>query len=499
VARQTNITFFPKWISNKAIITYFIALVLVSILYLQYVIPWYYIFSGIVSVVLFFYYSNTLSKQWSADKILSSRRFEKKIFWLSFLLRVVYVILIYVIFVNSETWGDAFGFEDGDAMYYDESGKYVADMISRGDFNFVDGLQRLAGKEVGIDDMGLSIYLGFVYFLTGNSILISRIIKALMSAYTVVVIYRLAKNNFGEQTSRLTALFCALWPNFWYYCGTSLKETEMVFLLVLFTYQADKMLRTQGFSSWKLAPVLLLASLEFTFRTALGIVCILALLFTITMSSTKVVSWGKRIIIGILAIGMIGVSMGNRIQEEAKEMMESVSDGAQKKNMEWRAGRDGDKSNQFAKYAGAAVFAPLIFTIPFPTMCNIEGQDLQQMLNGGNYIKNIVSGFTIFAMFMLLFSRGWRNHLMPLSVLLGYLLVLVMSTFAHSERFHQPAAPFIMMFAAYGMVQVLKGVPISPGVGNKRQYRRWFNIWIGFMFIAAIAWNWFKLAGRGLI
>lgn len=491
--------YIPKWISNKAMLVYFISLLVVSILYIHFSMPWYYIFSGGISVYIFFHFSNKLSSQWDYNNVFSQKNFEKKIFWLSFLLRGVYVVLIYTIFVNSDTWGNEFGFEDADAVYYSESAIFIADMISRGDFNFVDGLRTFSGKEIGIDDMGHSVYLGFIYFFTGNSILFSRVIKSLISAYTVLFVYRLAKINFSEGTSRIAALFCALWPNFWYYCGTSLKETEMVFVLVLFTYQADKMLKSRNFSSWKLVPVLLLAFIEFTFRTALGIVCILALLFAITMSSTKVVSWGKRIIIGILAVCMIGATMGNRIQEQTRTMYESVADDSQKKNMEWRSGRDGAKSNQFAKYAGAAIFAPLIFTIPFPTMCHIEGQDLQQMLNGGNYTKNILSGFTIFAMFLLLFSGKWKKHLMPLAVMLGYLVVLAVSTFAQSERFHQPATPFEMMFAAYGISQILYGIPLYKNSGSLFKYKRWFNMWCALMFVAAVAWNWFKLAGRGLI
>jgi hypothetical protein len=57
-----------------------------------------------------------------------------------------------------------------------------------------------------------------------------------------------------------------------------------------------------------------------------------------------------------------------------------------------------------------------------------------------------------------------------------------------SERFHQPAMPFEFMFAAYGL---------SIAVTNKK-YKRWFTYWCALMFIAALAWNWFKMAGRGL-
>ena len=173
-------------------------------------------------------------------------------------------------------------------------------------------------------------------------------------------------------------------------------------------------------------------------------------------------------------------------------LIEQVQGGYQEGNMEWRANRKDASGNKqrFAKYAGATVFAPLIFTIPFPTMVRpFDGQNVQQLLNGGNFIKNIVSIFTIFALVVLLMSGKWRDHMLPLSFLIGYLVVLVFSAFAQSERFHQPAMPFEMMFAACG---------ISIVMTNKR-YQRWFIYWCVLMFVAAIAWNWFKLAGRGMI
>ena len=270
----------------------------------------------------------------------------------------------------------------------------------------------------------------------------------------------------------------------------------MVFLAVLFVEQTDDMLRSRNFSMWKVVPILLISSVLFTFRTPLALVTVLCLLFSVVMSSSRVVGWGKRIVIGLLAAGLIGVTMGNVIQENAQDLLKQARSGQQQYNMEWRAERD--NGNKFAKYAGRSVFAPLLFTIPFPSMVRpYNGQDVQQLLNGGNYIKNILSFFTVLVLFMLLFSGRWRNHLVPLSYMLGYLVVLAMSTFAQSERFHQPAMPMELMFAAYGMQQVLMGVPIVPGVGRAK-YKRWFTYWMVLMFVACIAWNWFKMAGRGL-
>lgn len=478
---QNNFTL-PRWVSSYAIGFYIAALLIVSLVYSSFSMPWYYMLSGVVSVLAFFLWGQYQSNEWSAVRIRKARNFEKKLFWISFIPRLIWMILIYIIFM--ENYGDAFGFENGDPTFYDYQAKLFAQSISDG--NFFNEWQRTS-EIIDISDLGYSAYVGFVYWLTDNSIIAVRLLKCVLSAYTVLLTYRLVKRNFVVQTARIAAIFVALWPNFWYYCGTHLKETEMVFLTMLFVDQADQMLRSRQFTAWKIIPILLIAAAMFTFRTPLGIVALLALVFSVVMSSTKVVSWGKRIIVGALAIALIGVVAGNRIQEQTRGLVEKVQSNEQQENMQWRGERE--HGNSFAKYAGATVFAPMIFTLPFPSMVKpYEGQDVQQLLNGGNFIKNIISAFTILAMVMLLISGTWREHLLPLSFMLGYLVVLTVSAFAQSERFHQPAMPLEFMFAAYGLSIAL----------TKKKYKRWFTYWCALMFVAVIAWNWFKMAGRGL-
>lgn len=475
----------PKWFSRYSIITYILALMVVSVVYSAYSLPWYYWLSGVIAVIVMFLYGSTMERNMSILKIHSKIRFEKKLFLYSLIPRVLLTLILYWIF--QANYGNAFGFENGDATYYDDLGVFVAELIKNGNFHFYDEISSWS-KNSDIADMGYGVYVGFIYWLTGNSVITVRLLKCILSAYTVLLIYRLAKRNFGEQIGRGTAVFCALWPNFWYYCAVHLKEVEMVFLAVLFVEQADQMLRSRKFTAWKIIPILIIAAAMFTFRTPLGLVALLALIFSVVMSSTKVISWWKRIIVGLLAILLIGVTVGNRLEERAQKLVETVQSDQQKENMEWRGKREG--GNSFAKYAGTAVFAPMIFTIPFPSMVRpFEGQEVQQFLNGGNFVKNIMSSFTIFAMFMLLVSGKWREHLLPLSFMLGYLVVLTMSTFAQSERFHQPVMPFEFMFAAYGL---------SIAV-TKPKYKRWFTYWCALMYVACIAWNWFKLAGRGLV
>lgn len=476
---------FPKWLTRYPIAAYLLALMVVTFMYSAHSLPWYHMLAGIVSVLIFFLYGSKVVQDTTIERIRKEKNFEKRIFIIAFIPRLLFMLLIYWIF--QENYGNAFGFENADATYYNDLGQFVAGMIEGGDYHFYDAISKWSGNE-DIADMGYGVYVGFIYWLTDNSLIAVRVLKCIISSISVVLVYRLAKRNFGDQTARVAAIFVALWPNFWYYCGTHLKETEMVFLAVLFVEQADQMLRSRQFTAWKVIPILLMAAILFTFRTPLGLVALLALIFSLVMSSSKVLSWGKRIIVSILVILLVGVTVGNRIEEKARVLVEQASQtGYQKSNLEWRSKRE--HGNAFAKYAGIAVFAPMIFTLPFPTLAHAsEDQNMQELFNGGNFIKNIFSAFTIFAIVILLLSGKWREYLLPLSFILGYLIVLVMSSFPHSERFHQPVMPFELMFAAYGL---------SIAV-TKLKYKRWFTYWCVFIFFVAVAWNWFKLAGRGL-
>jgi multisubunit Na+/H+ antiporter MnhE subunit len=110
-------------------------------------------------------------------------------------------------------------------------------------------------------------------------------------------------------------------------------------------------------------------------------------------------------------------------------------------------------------------------------------------LAGGSYIKNILSFFVIIVMMLLLISGEWRKHVFIIAYTVGYHMVLVMSSFAQSGRFHMPVMPIILLFAAYG-IQMAKG---------NQKMQRGFTIALVLEVIICLAWNWFKLKGRGMV
>lgn len=469
--------YFPKHFTSKAITLYLVVLVLVNIAFMNHFMPLLYWAFGIISVMAFFYFSNQFTRQWG---IYSEKLFAKKLFRTALIIRIVYVVFSYY-FYQAMT-GVPFEFHAADVMFYNNMGEFGANQLLNGNFDLLTAF-RTQDKGIAFSDSGYPYYLSIIYALTGNSILIARLFKALWSAWMCVLIYKLAARNFDESVARMAAIFCMLMPNFIYYCGIHLKETEMVFLAVFFLERADHLLRGKNYSFMSVFPVMLIGASLFVFRTPLGATAMFALFTTVFLSSKRVMKMNKKIVLGIWVFVVIVYFVGGTIATEIEELWQARQ-GNQETSMQWRATREG--GNEFAKYASASVFAPMIFVIPFPTMVNTPGQDNQRMIHGGNYIKNIMAFFTIFALFLVVKQRRWGDYLLIGSYTIGYLGVIAFSAFAHSERFHLPALPMILVMAAYGISQVT----------NKT--KRYYMFWLAFIFVAIVAWSWFKLAGRGL-
>lgn len=463
------LNYFPRYCSVRAIYCYLITLALTGIIFSKYILPFQYMLFGIVPVVVFFTFSNRLTMNWQRSTSLT---FSKMLFVTALVLRILYVIFIYFYYI--EMTGEPFAYHKGDEGLYHDMG---ALWRTYGYRTFVEQLN----EYIDFSDSGYCWWVAIVYLITGVDVLPLHILKCIIDAFSCVLIYNLARRNFGEEVGRMAAIFYLLMPNMWYYCGVTLKETEMVFLLILFVERSDAVLRSSKIKFAGIILPVICILLMFTFRTALGAVMVASFVAGLIFTTSKQLQDWKKIVYGsVFAIWMIA-TVGVEMIQETKDMWAERTEN-QATGYEWRA-----ETNSFAKYATSVVFAPMIFTIPFSSMVVTPDQENQMMMNGANFIKNIISGFTVFAIISLLLSGEWRKHIVLMATTLGYLLVLAFSNFAHSERFHFPVLAFELVLAAYG-VSLMK---------NKQ--KRWYMFWIIGICIANIAWSWIKLAGRDLI
>ena len=473
----------PNWMVGKSMIFFFIAMFACWGVFGH--VPEFGLWMvASISVVLFFYGGRTMSRSWEKA---GEKRFLRNVFIAGFLARLIWVLYCYFVF-NPEHFGNTFG-DAADTDWYMNFGKGIAQWI-RGE-SYDSLAQVRAVNLAAIDDMGYPMLLGIGYAIWGDwsDVFMPMMVKCIAGAYSAICIYRVAKRHFGVGTGRMAAVFVCLNPNMIYWCGNMFKEAEMVCICCIFVDEIDKALSSNKLGLRALLPGIMAGFSLFFFRAALGISSFLAVFGHIVFVSNKVLTNGKKIIAGILVGLTLLVGVGDSLRDKTEKIFETAqTTEAQKKNMEWRS--EIKAGNKFAKYASAGIFAPLIFTIPFPTFnAAQEGQYLQIQLSGGSFVKNIFSFFVILVMFLMLISGEWRRHVFILAYTLGYLMVLVLSNFAQSGRFHMPIMPMLMLFAAYG-VQMAKG---------NAKMRRGFTIVLILEIAVCIAWNWFKLAGRGLV
>lgn len=473
----------PNWLTGKAIVFFFISMCLCWFIF-GHEPAFELILVSIISLIAFLYGGGVISRSLAHAK---EKKFERSVYIAAFSIRLIWVLYCVIIF-NPEHFGNTYG-DTADVDWYMPFAHDLSQWLTGNTQHSFAEIMKINGS--AIDDTGYPLWLAIGYAFWGewSDAVIPMVIKAIVNAYCAVSIYHVGKRHFGEGVGRMAAIFVAFCPDIIYWCGNMMKEAEMVFVCCIFIDEIDKALSANKLGFKALLPGLLAGFYLFFFRAALGVACFVAVFAHVVFVSNRVLPFGKKIIAGILVVITLLIGMGDSLRTKTEKMFETAQENTeQKKNMEWRAEREG--GNAFAKYAGEAVFAPLIFTIPFPTFNMAYEKQLRQVqLSGSSYIKNIFSYFVIMVMLMMLVSNEWRRHVFILAYTVGYLGILVLSNFAQSGRFHIPIFPMLMLFAAYG-IQIAKG--------NAR-LRRGYSIVLVLEVVACVAWNWFKLAGRGLV
>ncbi len=437
--------------------------------------PIHWMIFGLIEVVCFFYFSSNLSLKWNK---ISTKDFIKKLFFTALIIRVIYVIFTYF-FYDSMT-GIPFEFQSADAFGYHNEAIWINKLYQN------QQLISKYGPYIGerYSDAGYPVYLSIIYFISDNSILFTRIMKAILSAYTCILIFKICRNNFGEQTARIAGLLAMLFPSFIYYCGLHVKETEMIFLISLFIERGDNLIRNQHFSYLNLLLVISVGFSLFFLRTIVGVSAFFALFSVLLLSENRFIQTGKKIAIGIWATVALLLLLGGALQNEISKYWEDRGTN-QLQSMKARA--EVADGNKFSKYGTSAIFAPFMLIAPFPTLVNVETQQNQMMLNGGFVVKNIIGFFILLALILLIKTKEFKKHILILAFLLIYLGILALSKFAISERFHMPIYPILLILTAFGISKI-----------NKKSAK----YYVPYLFLVGaiiIGWNYFKLAGRGAV
>ena len=462
------IPYFPKQFSSRAILIYLASLAAVSLIFFRYAMNLDFVIIGIVWVLLFFLLAHRYTFHWAEYE---EKTYVRKLFFTALLIRLIWVVFSYFYFLIKT--GVPFEFGSSDAYAYHDTAVWFNEI------GWTGALDDIGHKSLG--DRGYVLYLTALYYVIGPNIFLTRVIKCLLSSWMCVMIYRMAQRTLGDQVGRMAGIFCCLMPNLIIYCGLHLKETEMIFLTIASLANADKILHKNTF---KILDLIIEAGLVFSiflFRNVIGAAVIFAIFTALIFTTNRLVgSWNRVVLITWAIIGLT-ILAGGTIANEAKGLWDTRSD-----NQEAKRSYQVYKGYKWAEYATGAVMAPMIFVLPFPTMVDVDNQYNQQLIHGGNYVRNFLGVFVLIALVEALFiKKNWRDLSLMGAFEVAYLGIISLSGYANAERFLLPGLPILLVMAAYGISLV-----------SEKNYR-WVKIWYWVVPVMVFGWAYFKLGTRG--
>ena len=467
------VSFLPRQISIRAIIVYLLALSLISLAFPEYAMKWGFVIMGCVWVIGFFITVEFSTQKWRKRP---ESHYIQHLFIVSLVLRLIWVVFSYFYYI--QLTGTPFEFEAADSIAYHLDAEWMAEQ----NWSTIKGY--LFSDRRMISDSGYALFLTLVYKLFGGSfIIIARVIKAILSSYTCVLIYKLASRTFENSVARMAGLLMAFMPNLIIYCGYHLKETEMLFLEVACLERIDYLFRSKEFRFWNLLIPTLLALSLFLFRTVLGAATIFAFATGALLSSAPNLKKNMRrlAIVGWGVLSLITVS-GGTIATEVEGYWEGREENVANKRLQQTI-----RGNRWAKYATGTVMAPMIVVLPFATMVDVDEQYIQQEKSGGNYVRNFMGFFAILAIFEAIRQKKWRSFIVIGAFVVSYLGVISVSGYSNSERFLLPALPGLICMWAYGLSEL-----------RQKTYRL-LTPWCILVFLMEFGWAYFKLGSRGLL
>jgi len=388
----------------------------------------------------------------------------KTIFVLALIARIVFIL----------TLGTKVTLKN-DAAGYDS---IAVNLVEHSQYAFEKGVPTVRRSPV------YPLFLAGVYSVFGHSLPAVRIIQALISALTCVLVYLIALKIFNEKTALLAAAITGIYPFFIYYTVFHITETLFTFLLVLWVYYMVLCSENAGTKNCLAAGAA--AGLASLCRpTAYPLIALFLLFFffeqnkkpiksifvMLIAAAVLIIPWGMRNkrVFDSFCITHIG-GMGNLFASllVAKKTSEGLTVSETFKEESWLKGDSLHESsrgyyylNEFKKLV---TDNPIIFVKnavrkfcrmwrPYPILSKINVAWLPS-----NFV--ILAGFLFYDVIILLAFAGLYYHKFTIKSV--YLLLPVISfsfvhmVFSSTPRFRRPVMPFVIILSAVGFLELLK-------------------------------------------
>lgn len=463
-----------RHISFFGIGVYLAALFVVSVAFRDYALQTKWILWGIGEVLFFFVCTTLIYPHWKNDE---PKAFQRKVFFTALALRALYAFLMCYYYYYQT--GIPFEYHAADSIGYHKTAVYLSRCVREGEIPYV--FQYLRAYTMGFSDQGYILWLTLIYSIFGRNVLTPRLFKALMGAYLCIAVYKLGSRTFGERTGRLAAVMCVFMPILIQMCGLHGKETEMIFLSILALERMDYLIRSKKYTFWNILCPILLTGLSFGFRTIIGMCLIFAFLVFVLLSSKDLVGKRGKIITLVVTVVVFFVFLLTPIGSEMKHIYLLKF-----RDLNYRTEHYDSLGMKHGELAKSYYLAPGAFVLPLAPMVE-PSPDHNKMIHGSTYVKNFLAFFAMLTIVIAIRQRKWRDFSLVGAYELSYLVIIMFSFAANSERYHEPAIPLLLVMAAYAMTHL------------RHKDLKLFYVYCGLLFVALITWNWLKLSAQHLV
>lgn len=453
---------------------YLLALVVISVAFHNHALQLKWMLWGMGEVLFFFVLTAIFYSRWKAD---DEKRFKWKVFLVAFVIRGLYAFLVSYYYYY-ET-GKAFEYDAADSVWYHPTAVYLSRGVRHGYITYA--FKYLRAYTMGWSDQGYTLWLTLIYTIFGPSLLTPRLLKALMSAYLCLAVYKLGSRTFGQRTGRLAAVMCVCTPILIQSCGLHTKEMEMIFLSILALERMDYLVRSKRYTVWNVLFPILLTGLTFGFRTIIGMCLIFAFLVFVLLSSRDLVGKRAKMITLAATVVMFFVFLFSPVGREMKIIYR-----VKFTDLHYQSNKYESMGLKHSELAQSWLMAPGAFVLPLAPMVE-EAPNHNKMIHGSTYVTNFLAFFAMLAIVVAFRQKKWRDFSLIGAYELSYLAIIMFSFAANSERYHEPAIPLLILMAAYAMTHL------------RRKDLKLFYIYCGVLFVALVVWNWLKLSARGMV
>jgi len=462
---------------NEIALFFVIAVLLIHMLFFPgYTMPFPILFGGIGVILFFFIAFQSYSNSWENVGDIKTR-----LFLYSFLFRVMALFALYYLTALYDPENLPFELSASDAYNYHKSGVIVADAVLEGR-NIFDALSNFWKSEA---DFGFSLWIGTLYLIFGKSVIAVKVFNAIVGSLTVVRIYQITKFAYGEKQARVAGILTMLMPSLLWFTGIFLKETLLIFLIANIAYYTTQIIKTDKFRIPNTFIILTLLGLIFFFRTVLVPLLLGCVLLQIVFYKTK--NKNYRIFAGFIATVLLFGSLFVTYELSMDKHIESAIEASQD-----QFGTELDKASadRGINYSVALV-APLLISgaiiTPFPSLLNFEERQIGIYAHFQNEIIRNIMYFFVFVGLIRFIKQRKAGAIFSASFAILYIMILAVSGISFQDRFQVLALPFLIVFMSDGVVSQY----------HKKE-RQWV-IYLSFIFLAILAWNFFKLSNRGLL